>query len=220
MPAVIPGLPRTDDFSDPAKGLFPDKQHGTVNRVSPVDGKNYSFQWSYGYEDGALVGRSKGYYPETMPGAANWIAPAAGKMSQDFAVQVHAQVTKGTGQTGCLIRYDLGSDGHYQFGIFPDEQWYEVRRSNLGPDLAGGKSNAIKMGSGDNEMRLELQGDTLRAYVNGQLLASIRNEGLAQRGGVVQLNSQVIGRIGGNLVGHAPDDVVETRFTNFRLSGL
>lgn len=209
-------LPRSDDFSDPMKGLFPDKQHGsgTGARVSAAE-QGYPFQWDYGYEGKALVGRIKGDFPEGGQGAFTWKAQAAGKMEQDFAVRVHAQVTVSPGQAGCLIRYDLGTDGYYQFAIFPGVQWYEVRWSQSGPDLANGYASVINVGNADNEMRMEVQGDTLRAYVNGRLLASIQHEGLAKRGGVIQLAGQMVGRLHEQVLGKAPNGEVEVRFTDF-----
>jgi hypothetical protein len=75
-----------------------------------------------------------------------------------------------------------------------------------------GRSPAIHRGYDENRLRLEVRGDTMRMFVNGEELGQARDDEVALRGGRVELIW--------DMSGPPEDGDVEVRFTNFKVSSL
>ena len=62
-----------DDFSDPARGLFQNRQRG-IARVTLANGAPHPYQWDYAYASGALVAHIKGMFPNVnVPALLTWV---------------------------------------------------------------------------------------------------------------------------------------------------
>lgn len=139
--------------------------------------------------------------------------PAADRLLVDFAVEVVAQATKTVERARYGIEYVVEGDDRYRFEIAPAPQQYGIM---LGPQrrnfMASDRSSAVNRAGEENHLRMEVQGDTIRVYVNGQLVDQAQHEGLARRGGTIEL---VVG-----MYGPPGDNEVEVRFADFRLYAL
>ncbi len=210
-------LLHSDDFSDPAKGLFLDKQRGTT-RGMLSDNTPFEFLWEYGYADKSLQVRLKS--PSLAPNPAvqgrRFYQGAGGAdkiLSGDFAVEVRARVTKSVAQANYSIDYVLSGEDRYQFVVAPSAQRHGI---SLGPQqrnfMSTDRNSAINRGGEENQLRMEVRGDTIIIFVNGQQLDKGQHEGLKRRGGTIELVAGMAG---------PPDDgEVEVRFTDFKAYAL
>lgn len=202
-------LLRADDFSDPARGLFLDRQQGT-SRTTFSSGATYQYNWEYGYQDGSLVARVRGPYPTNPDGA--WVgvwAPAADKVWEDFAVEVKARATRSAAASGYTIIYLAPPDHRYEYQVRAGDAVYSIWSAEDNRTLAIGRTGAANRGSEENHLRLEVRGDTMTIFLNGQLIDRAQHSGLAARDGALVLAS--------NLRGLDPDVDLEVRFTDFKV---
>ena len=162
-------LLRSDDFSDPAKGLFQDNRQG-IDRVIFSDGTSAQYRWEHGYAEKALVARIKGPYPKNPDqGVLDWGAGAAGKVLDDFAVEVRAKAVKSPSQ----VRYGLeywfpdparipGSQAggyrlftdSYRFFVDPGIGRYGIQWEKENRSFASGRTRALKSDGGENLLRV------------------------------------------------------------------
>jgi class 3 adenylate cyclase len=201
----------SDDFSDPARGLFLNNQRGVARGVL-ADDTSYEYQWEYRYADGALVARL------TLPAIEEVLRPykgaaAADRVFGDFAVEVRARTTTSGNRARYGIEYVLTDEDRYRLEVAPAVQQYGL---SLGPLqrnlLAHARSSAVNREDAENHLRMEVRGGTMTAFVNGIEVDQGEHPGLARRGGTVEL-----------IVGHyqRPQEApVEVRFTDFRLFSL
>jgi hypothetical protein len=144
----------TDDFSDPSTGWSQRDEPGGWTR----------------YEDGAL------HITVRMPNLFVW--SAAGRHFEDFTVEVDGRLVEGPadGTYGIIFRqqdnynfyeFDISADGYYALIRFADGQWQ--------PIVDWTPTNVIQQGRSLNRLRVDAVGNTIRVYVNGQLLASVND---------------------------------------------
>jgi len=165
----------TDDFSNPANGLFLDHQSGTAKL--PPD--NASAQWDYSYQDGALVAHVS---PPIMPLSGRLIggsARAANRLTGDFAFEVKARATQSPAHAVYGLRYFPGSR-EFGFGIQPSQKSYQLWEIFQPPILAA-RSNTIAPGGEENLLRLEVRASSVRLFVNGQEVDSRQDEAFGAR---------------------------------------
>ena len=225
---AAPGkLLRSDDFSDPARGLFQDNRQG-IDRLTFSDGTSAQYRWEYGYAEKALVALIKGPYPKNPDqDVLDWGANAAGKILDDFAVEVRAKAVKSPSQ----VRYGLeywfpdparmpGSQAGgyrlftdiYRFFVDPGVGRYGIRWEKENRSLASGRTRALESDSGENLLRVEVRGDTMRVFINGDEIERVQHDGLARRGGEIRLHF--------GMVGPSAGDEVEIRFWDFNVYSL
>ncbi|HEX6511870.1 MAG TPA: hypothetical protein VF157_06205 [Chloroflexota bacterium] len=195
-----------DDFSDPAKGVFPAQQAGTARL--PEDG--VTAPWSYSYEDGALVARVG---PPSGPLSRRVIggsARAPNRLTGDFAVEVRARASASAASAVYGVRYFPG-DREFGFGLQPGQGSYAAWEL-FKPPLATGQSKAIARDQEENWLRLEVRDSGARLLVNGRMLDSLRQDAFGLRPASVGLFFDAVG---------APSDgAVEIRYTDFRVYSL
>lgn len=195
-----------DDFSTPAKGLFLDHQHGTA--VLPGD--RNTAQWSYDYRDGELVAHVG---PPNAPLGDRVIggsAHALNRVTGDFAVEVRARAAMSASSAVYGLRFYPGQR-EFAFGLEPGQKrWllWEIFR----PPLLSATSPAVAPGDADNLLRMEVRGNAIRLFANGQLLDSLQDDAFAVRPADVGLFFDSV----------APplSDTVELRYSAFRVFSL
>lgn len=211
--AAAPGkLLRSDDFSDPKRGLFLDNQRDS-NRQTFSNGVSAQYQWEYGYADRALVFRLKAPSPPIPEGGGIFqSAAAADRVLGDFAVEVRAQTTK-SGQGAYSIDYVLAGEDRYRFVVGPGLQRHGI---SLGPQhrnfMSNDRNSAINRGGEENHLRMEVRGDIMTIFVNGVELDRGQHDGLRRRGGSIELAA--------GMAVQPPDDGIEVRFTDFKVYSL
>ncbi len=143
-----------DDFSDPSTGWSQRDEPGGWTR----------------YEDGAL------HITVRMPELFVW--SAAGRHFEDFTVEVDGRLVEGpaNGTYGIIFRqqdnrnfyeFDISADGYYALIRFVDGEWQ--------PIVDWTPTNVIQQGRSLNRLRVDAVGNSIRVYVNGQLLASVND---------------------------------------------
>lgn len=205
-------LLRSDDFSSPIRGLFMDKQSGTSGGAFG-DGTPYEYRWEYGYADNALVAVLRGLYPE-RPGAFPYRGiAAADRIPGDFAVEVRGRATRKPDRARYAIDYVVAGEDRYRFEIAPGPSSYGI---HLGPMrrnfMASGRTGAVHQADEENHLRMEVRGDTMTVFANGEELDQGQHAGLARRGGTIELVAGMFGTL--------TDGDVEVRFTDFRVYTL
>jgi hypothetical protein len=151
-----------DGFSDPGSGLFvPSLRGGT---------------FELGYVDGTYQVR----VVSQNPLGGRFISALRGQEFKDVAVEAVARAIRlsGQGRYGVGVRFKQGV-GNYHLRIEPDTQrWFLIRDHGLGKPfdtIKSGSSSAIKKGTEPNRLLLVAKGATLLAYVNGELMASVKD---------------------------------------------
>jgi hypothetical protein len=188
QPSEATGVLRADDFSDPARGLFPNDQRG-VGRVIAEGGTQFEYRWSFTYRDGALVGRLTGAPPEGVRSPFGRALMAVDKLFDDFAVEVRGTIASSSEQTRFGVRYLPTASLSISFMLLPGATRYVVTHglNQQLQTLSSGRSLALQPPDQDNLLRVEIRGDTARMFVNGQETARVQHEALARRGGLIGL---------------------------------
>ncbi len=205
----------SDDFADPAKGLFQNNQQGTARIGLPGGGGPHAYQWEYGYLDRSLVARIKGPYPPNQEQALlSWNAPALEKLSGDFAAEVRARATKSAAQARYGLSYTPSAGDMYVFSVAPEVGSFGVvfNQQQQRHALVQARTGALKRGDEENLLRMEIRGATMQVVINGRQVDSVGDEGLGRRGGTLNLNF--------SMQGPPADGEVEVRFTEFKLFSL
>jgi hypothetical protein len=211
LPPAPGRLIRSDDFGDPATGLFRDNQEGTA-QAAFSNGLTGRYQWRYGYEDRALVARLLGPYPDNPDQAILGIAAsAADKQHEDFEVEVTGQATSSPEVALYGLRYTTTDDSYF-YRVTRDAGAYDLWSEKDRKLLSGGRTAALRRAGQPNQLRLEVRGDTIRVFANGQLLDQARHDGLARRGGQLHLFFE--------MAGPPSAGSVEVRFTDFKVYAL
>lgn len=204
-------LLRSDDFSDPARGLFLDNRRG-INRGSTPSGVSYAIPWEYGYADGALVVRVRGPYPPNPDRSLIGVnAAAADAVQGDFAAEVLVQAKKSPGAARYGFELPVTqSTVYYSFLIRPGDGSYFVTYQQRA--LRDSRSTAINRGKEENLLRVEVRGSSARVVVNGQQVAEFQHDGLSSLEGSVRLRAHI---------GAEPEEAeVEVRFKDFKIYSL
>ncbi|HVA23802.1 MAG TPA: hypothetical protein VMW62_05360 [Chloroflexota bacterium] len=195
-----------DDFSNPAKGLFLDHQKGKASL--PAD--RASAAWDYAYQGGELVAHVG---PPSLPLAGRVIggsARALNRVTGDFAFEVRARATRSPANAVYGLRYFPGSR-EFGFGIRPGQksyQFWEIFR----PPLLAAQTTAIAPDESDNVLRLEVHGNTLRLFANGQMLDSVQDDAFTARPASVGLFFDTAAAPTG--------ESVEMRYSDFKVYSL
>jgi hypothetical protein len=205
-------LLRSDDFSNPARGLFFDDRRGTT-RLTFGPGEVHEFGWEFRYVEGSFAGFILGPHPDrTTPTWLGAAAEAVDKVFDDFAAEVRVRGIRSPGQTIYGIRYRVSPEESYTLQVRPVDRWYRILWQSGGDHvLSSGNSSVINSGNEENHLRIEVRGDTLTAFANGQIIDRARHEGLVRRGGNIFLNWA--------MTGPPADQQVEVRFTDFKVYG-
>jgi hypothetical protein len=181
-----PKLLSADDFSDPARGLFLDNRGGSGNYTSPPTGVTIEYRWAYLYRDNALIGQLGTSHPQGWGSWFFWSADAAGKLfDPNFSAEVHMRAAKSASQAFYGLRYAINDDDYYTAMVVPGTGTYVLRWSKSGNNLAAALSPAIKRGTEQNQLRIEVFGDALRLFANGREVDRVQHDGLSRRPGTL-----------------------------------
>lgn len=188
QPSQPAGVIRSDDFSDPAHGLFPNNQRGT-GRATAENGTQIEYQWSFVYQGGALVGRLAGDVPSGVRVLFGRTLMGVDKLFDDFAVELRGKVLSSPDGTRFGFQYLPTSSESVSFTLAPGTSNYIVTHgmNQQFQTLNTGKSTALVAPGEENLLRVEIRGDTGRLFVNGQEVARVQHEALARRGGTIGL---------------------------------
>jgi hypothetical protein len=188
QPSQESGVIRSDDFSDPGHGLFPNNQRGS-GRVAADNGSQIEYQWSFAYQDGALVGRIVGDPPGGMRAPMGRALVGVDKLFDDFAVELRGKIASSPELTRFGVQYLPTSSESISFTLVPGTSTYVIVHgtNQQFQTLSTGKTSALLPPGEDNVLRVEIRGDTARLFVNGQEVARAQHEGLARRGGSIGL---------------------------------
>jgi len=204
-------LQSSDDFSDPARGLFLNNQRGTGRFTPTGSSLPHSYEWDYGYAGGSFVGHVRG--PNPQPGCS--FGPTAeatdSKMFGDFAVEARVGATRSPDGAEYAVAYFPTPNAVYRWTVAPGTQRYRVFGENR--NLQVGRSTAVRPGAEENLLRMEVRGDTMHGFINGQEAARVQHAGLAVRGGAIRIGFFA-------LCGPLADGDVEVRFTDFKVYAL
>lgn len=216
-PGAGPQLVASDDFSNPAMGLFPTGQSGTGgvprNPESPSGSSSYEWPWDYGYANGALVGHLGFVLPNAPSGAIfGTHAMSSVAVNGDFAVAVQMVVTRSIPEAEGGIAFDPPGLPEYRVTIWPSQRGYTVWANQGGPPFVRGSSPAIAAGGDPNLLRIEVRGGTLTVFANGQQLGVVPQAGFSGR--PVQIG------LGWYLGGEPSDGTAEVMFQNFKVYAL
>jgi hypothetical protein len=195
-----------DDFSNPAKGLFLDRQRGTASLPADHD----SAQWDYAYQDGELVAHVSAPSAPLSGRVIGGSAKALNRVTGDFAFEVRAKATKAAANAIYGLRYFPG-DREFAFGIQAGQktyQFWEIFR----PPLLAAQSAAVAPEGADNVLRMEVRGSVVRLFANGQMLDSLRDDAFAVRPASVGLFFDSSAAPAG--------DTVELRYAGFKVYSL
>ena len=210
---VRPRLILSDDFSNADEGVFIEDEGTDSAKLS--SGSTLECQWQYAYSGGALVARVTGAYPKAERKA--WCGSSANtddtvdELPSRLAVEVRAKATKSSGAAYYGIRIDSW-DGKtsYEFVVSPADGTYGISHyAGTWSWIANAKSSAIKKGSAENLLRLEIRDSTLVALVNGQEVSRLRRTDLPLDVGSAALEFM--------LGGQPADKSVEVRFTDLKV---
>ncbi|HZO31200.1 MAG TPA: protein kinase [Chloroflexota bacterium] len=206
-------LLRSDDFSDPARGLFRNNLEG-IGRITGDGSAPLDFQGNYSYQGGALVGRLVGDHPGDERAVFGRMLLARDQVVEDFAVEVRARITSSPNVTRFGLQFLAAQGEYFTFTIHPGTTGFNISRT-LGPQaqaLTTGRTTAMRPPGEDNLIRVEVRGDTARLYVNGQEAGLTRHESLARRGGQVGLNMAATGQLANR--------TAEVQFREFKVFAL
>ncbi len=152
----------SDDFSNAAGGLFLDRQMGTAKL--PPDG--ITSQYDYAYQDGMLISHitaPTGYLAGRVIGTT---ARAANRLSGDFAVEVRARAGRPSASAIYGLRFIPGSR-EFGFAVRPSQKSYQLWEI-FQPPFVAARSSQVAADEQENLLRLEVRGNSLRLFVNGQ----------------------------------------------------
>ena len=202
-----------DDFSDPARGVFRDKQKGS-NWITLESGARHEYRWEYSYGQKALVARIVGAYPRDYDGMYGYSAECLEALPATFALEVRARATKSAGQAICGLRlnYDLGHKSmHFLVHLASGNCW--VSRYEKGwQHLDANVSSAVNRGGAENALRIEVRPGSLMAMVNGSVVNRVQHKDLNERTYQAALEFWLAGQ---------PDDgQMEVQFNQLRASRL
>lgn len=186
-----------DDFSDPARGLFPTNQQGAA-RITGDGSAPLDFQGSYAYQGGALVGRLIGDHPGGERAVFGRTLLASGTVSEDFAVEVRGRVTGSPNVARFGVQFVVGGPAEFfTFSIHPGAAAFNISRTanQVAQSLTAGRTTAMRPPPEDNLLRVEVRGDTARLFVNGQEAGLARHESFGKRGGQLGLNMAATGQL-------------------------
>jgi hypothetical protein len=196
-----------DNFSNPATGLFPDTQQGAIPQTQ--------LRWTYGYQNGSLVGDIMGQYPTAGTRVLGRQVEARADFTQDIAAEVTAVATRSPGQASYALEYSIPGGVTYRFAITPADQQYQLNiasSTNAVQVLTSGRTAAIKSGSMPNELRYEIRGSTMHLLVNGTGVDVAQDDRFTARPARVGV------RFGTS--GEPSDGAVEVHFTDFAVYSL
>jgi len=171
-PTPKPDILLQDDFSDPASG-WPESDNG--------------HKWWY--ENGEFHGLVKG------PHYRIWLG-YPGKVFSDFILEADARKVDGPDDAGYGLAFRIaGGDNAYVFHIAGDGNWtlfkvVDGKRS----DLRGWTSalEVIHRGNSTNHLLVVNQGAHIWCYINGQLIADVTDDHLAEGETGFSLESQEV----------------------------
>ena len=121
------------------------------------------------------------------PGACTYKAPVQGDGPQpDHRFDVDGRILKDTAKA---VREDayvsaavrVGGGHRYELRVFPKQHRYELRRQPGGAGFpANGNEPEIKKLGGLNKLRLQAEGNRIRAFVNGTQVADVTDANAGQ----------------------------------------
>lgn len=205
----------SDDFADPTKGQFRDKLVNTVRATLP-NGAAVQYPWEAGYIDGGYVTRIKGPYPDNpqrVPFLVN--IDSANRVQGDFAVEVTARTLKSSAEVRYGLICDLGPDNFLVFAMNANDGTYVAATGNRGDirrSLTSGRASSVRPANQDNVMRLEVRGEALRLFVNGQELAPARLPSRSREASLLGLQFGMLGPLA--------DGDLEVRFDDYKVFAL
>lgn len=195
-----------DDFSNPANGLFLDGQRGTAT----LPGDRASAQWEYSYQNGGLLAHVAAPSLPLNGRVIGGEARAANRLSGDFAFEVKAKATKSASQAVYGLRLYPGSRD-FGFGVWPGQKSYQLWEI-FQPALIAARSSSITTGEGDNVLRMEVRGNGIRLFINGQPVDDRQDDAFVTRPASVGLFFDTTASPG--------DNPVEIRYTDFKVFSL
>jgi hypothetical protein len=213
------GLPTSmlpsDNFKDPAKGLFQDKQNG-ANRVQLSSGGTHQYLWDYGYANSALVAHVVGPYPKSgYDGSYGYSPDCREKVPGPFAVEVRAKATKSSMQAayGLGVSDATNDGGAFRALVYPGSNSFAIYHLDKAwTIIAQGRDSAIQSGPTENAIRVELRAGSLSLKVNGREIAKVRHPEVRTTSTSLRLEFRMYGQ---------PDDGdVEIRFSDFKVLAL
>jgi hypothetical protein len=173
--ATAPRLLYADDFSSSASGLFLEGQRG----IATLPGDRASAAWDYAYQDGALVAHVTAPSLPLQGRVIGGAARAANRLTGDFAFEVKAKAATSAVYALYGLRFFPGSR-EFGFGIQPGQKSYQVWEIFQPPFLVA-RSNAVEPGEAENLLRLELRGNAMRLFINGQEIDGRQDEAFGVR---------------------------------------
>lgn len=206
-------LLRSDDFSDPARGLFANNVQG-VARITGDGSALPDFEGNYTYQGGALVGKLVGDHPGGDRAVFGRMLLATGTITEDFAVEVRARVTSSPNATRFGFQFLVLQGEFFTFTLHPGLMGYNISRTanQQAQSLTNGRNRAMRPSREDNLLRVEVRGDTARVFVNGQEVGLTRHESLSKRGGQIGLNMAATGQLANR--------TAEVEFRDFKVFSL
>ena len=196
----------TDDFSNPAGGLFLDHQIGTAT----LPGDKATAHWDYGYRDGALVAHVSAPTRPLEERVIGSAARSANRLTGDFAFEVRARATAAAANALYGLRYYPGGR-EFGFGIQPGQKSYMLWEL-FQPPLIAARNSAIAGDDADNFLRMEVRGSAVRPLVNGQAIDSRQDEAFGARPATVGLLFDSVASPG--------SESVEIRYSDFKVYAL
>jgi hypothetical protein len=207
--AVAPGPGRllySDDFSNPAAGLFLNQQSGTG--TLPSD--RTTAHWDYVYQDGALVAHVGAPSQPLSGRLIGGSARSANRLMGDFAFELRASATRSAATAVYGLRYFPGSR-EFGFGAQPGQKSYQFWEL-FQPPLRAVRSGAVAPDDQENYLRMEVRGTAVRLFINGQVVDDLQDDAFGARPASVGLFFDTSG---------SPlDAAVEIRYTDFKVYAL
>jgi class 3 adenylate cyclase len=204
---------RSDDFSDPARGLFTNNVQG-IGRITGDGSAPLDFQGNYAYQNGAMVAKLIGDHPGGDRAVFSRMLLANDRLTEDFAVEVRARITSSPNATRFGLQYALSQADFFTFTIFPGTTGYNISRTanQQAQLLAAGRSSAMRPPREDNLLRIQVRGNTVRLFINGQEVGLATHESLGKRDGQVALNIAANGPL--------DNRTAEVEFRDFKVFAL
>jgi hypothetical protein len=185
-----------DDFSDPSRGIFPNNLQG-IGRITGDGSAPPDFQGNYAYQGGAMVGKLIGDHPGGDRAVFGRMLLANERLVGDFAVEVRGRVTSSPNATRFGFQYQPTQGEFFTFTVFPGTTGYNISLTGnqTAQSLATGRTPAMRPPGEDNLLRIEIQGDTARMYVNRQEVGRAQHQVLGRRDGQISLNMAANGQL-------------------------